>query len=330
MENKIKNMQYLKNKQKNKKGFTLIEILLYSAILIIAGSLISNFVYVSLKANQRVKVETELTNQMNRLEEIFRLKINGALKINSLTADQLDLKMADTSVDPTVFYWSNDTLYLSEKGGSFLPLNDKNKIKVTQFSVTNVMPIEGGSLSSTYHYAWNDQVGWLDFAYSGGNIFVPLSEGDLSGRVRILSDNSWIYLNCLNLGVCSNSNFKVERLSNGDLTGWAWSENYGWISFNCLNDNSCGASSYKVFIDEDGVFHGWAWSENIGWISFNCEDGGENGGNICSTSDYKVQVSFSELPILKIDLTLTYNSPKPDLAISKSKSFIFQLLKPEE
>ncbi len=316
--------------KKRKKGFTLIELIIYSAILIVSLGLISNFVYVSLRSAQRNEIENELLNQLTRLEEILRLKISTAKKINSITTEEINLEMADSLVNPTIFSWMSDVLYLKEGGGSYVPLNDKNKIKVTNFSAQQMGPIEGVSGFSDYHYVWNDQVGWIDFAASGGNVFVPIGEGEILGAVQILSDGSWIYLNCLNLDACSESNFKVEKLSNGDLTGWAWSEKYGWISFNCSNDNSCGASQYKVYIDEDGIFHGWAWSENIGWISFNCENGGENQANICNTSDYKVQVLTLEAPILKISLTLKYNSLRPDLAIEKTKTFIIQLLNPEE
>lgn len=36
--------------------------------------------------------------------------------------------------------------------------------------------------------------------------------------------------------------------------------------------------------------NGYAWSSNIGWVSFNCRTGGTTGGNICNTSDYKVEI----------------------------------------
>lgn len=36
---------------------------------------------------------------------------------------------------------------------------------------------------------------------------------------------------------------------------------------------------------------GYAWSDTIGWISMNCETGGNLGSDICSTSDYGVDVS---------------------------------------
>ncbi len=35
---------------------------------------------------------------------------------------------------------------------------------------------------------------------------------------------------------------------------------------------------------------GWAWSDNIGWISFNCTTGGIFSANICSSSNYGVNI----------------------------------------
>ena len=54
-----------------------------------------------------------------------------------------------------------------------------------------------------------------------------------------------------------------------NVSGWAWSENFGWVSFNCTNDDTCGTSNYGVNIDTTtGNFSGYAWSSNIGWIDF--------------------------------------------------------------
>ncbi len=36
---------------------------------------------------------------------------------------------------------------------------------------------------------------------------------------------------------------------------------------------------------------GHAWSSNIGWISLNCQSGGDTGGEVCGTSDYKVRLT---------------------------------------
>lgn len=54
-----------------------------------------------------------------------------------------------------------------------------------------------------------------------------------------------------------------------NVSGWAWSANFGWVSFNCANDSTCGTSDYGVNIDTtSGNFSGYAWSSNLGWIDF--------------------------------------------------------------
>jgi len=138
-------------------------------------------------------------------------------------------------------------------------------------------------------YAWNSRSGWVNFGYSGGNVFVPEGVGDLSGFAH--SNNiGWISLNCVSTNSCASVNYKVSSDVSGNLSGWAWSERFGWISFNCLSDNSCGSSNYKVTVNQTtGDFNGYAWSQNLGWISFNCTTGGGGQTNICSTSNYKVQ-----------------------------------------
>lgn len=75
----------------------------------------------------------------------------------------------------------------------------------------------------------------------------------------------------------TNQNFlkapKAESATTDNVSGFAWSENFGWISFNNTSDGS--AQAYGVNIDMTnkatggtGDFSGDAWSENIGWVSF--------------------------------------------------------------
>lgn len=61
----------------------------------------------------------------------------------------------------------------------------------------------------------------------------------------------------------------AQEVENGELSGWAWSENIGWISLSCENTGTCGTSDYKVQINSSsGDLSGYAWSENVGWIDF--------------------------------------------------------------
>jgi len=311
-----------KIKNSKRKAFTLMELLLYSGILIVSAGLIGGIVYTVSKANLKTQAENEVNNQMARLEEIFRQKIEAAKGVNTISGSLLELNMGNST---STFSLSDYTVYLQEDGGSQINLNDPNKIQVTSltFSPTGA---SGAAISNSYHYAWNDQVGWIDFAYSGGNVRVPIGLGDLNGGAYILSDGSWVSLNCAYTDSCSSVDYKVSSDVDGNLSGWAWSENFGWISF-----ASTTPVTYGVTVaTSTGEFDGYAWSENIGWISFNCKTGGDNQTDICYTSDYKVQDLRMNTSAIKVDITLQYNSEKPELAISRSNTFVFNILTPSK
>ncbi len=81
-----------------------------------------------------------------------------------------------------------------------------------------------GTIDSTDKYAWAENIGWLNFG---------TTEGDV-------------------------------HITDSALTGYGWGENVGWIFLNCSNDNpsSCGTVDYKISNDGEGNLSGYAWSEN--------------------------------------------------------------------
>ena len=99
----------------------------------------------------------------------------------------------------------------------------------------NALP---GTIDSTYHYAWGENIGWVDFSK------VQVTDSGLSGSVY--GENiGWIDLST------------ITNDGKGNLAGYAWGENIGWVDFS------------KVTIGTtDGVFSGAAYGENIGWILF--------------------------------------------------------------
>jgi len=110
------------------------------------------------------------------------------------------------------------------------------KVEGQSASVLSVLTTDAKPASG---YAWNDNVGWINFGTGTSQI---------EGRVYV---------------------------SNNKLYGYAWGENVGWISMNCENDNSCGDSDYAVTqSNSNGILTGYAWGENIGWINFAPDGGG--------------------------------------------------------
>jgi type II secretory pathway pseudopilin PulG len=313
-----------------RKAFTLIELLIYSGILVISAGLIFGIVDIASKTNLKTQAENEMNIQMARLEEVFRQKIEASKSIKALSGSLLELNNKDETT--TKFSLTDNMVYLEEAGGNPLPLNDAEKVKVTSLLFSPVGGLSAVSMGN--HYAWSENIGWIDFAYPGGNVQVPREAGDLKGMAYILSDSSWISLNCLSTDSCSSVNYKVSSDANGNLSLWGWSETYGWISFSCTTggsngENICATSNYKVTINPStGEWDGYAWSENIGWISFNCKTGGASQTNICASSNYKVLDLRSFSTSIKIDLTLEYNSTHPEQQITRSHSFVFNIITP--
>lgn len=107
-----------------------------------------------------------------------------------------------------------------------------------------------GTIDSTYHYAWSENAGWVDFGSVAGNVHV--TDSILTGSVY--GENiGWVTLNPQTYGGVTNN-------SEGVLSGYAWGENIGWLDFS------------HVTIGSDGIFSGGAYSENIGWITFGTGD----------------------------------------------------------
>ena len=97
--------------------------------------------------------------------------------------------------------------------------------------------------------AWSDQIGWVNFGTTNGNIHITDS---------VVTGYAWnentgrINLNPTNSGVLNNAE--------GTLSGYAWAEGTGWINFSGVTINSSGA------------FAGTATGDNSVTIYFSCSN----------------------------------------------------------
>lgn len=104
-----------------------------------------------------------------------------------------------------------------------------------------------GAVDTTYHYAWSNNGGWVNWKASGGNVVV--SNSGISGYIWS-ANFGWINLSPSQGGVTN---------TNGTLSGYAWGTNTGWINFS------------GVTIDANGFFHGRTTAQNIfGTMTFDC------------------------------------------------------------
>lgn len=130
--------------------------------------------------------------------------------------------------------------------------------------ILNQVAKSATNISATDRWAWNDISGWWD-----------------------------LYIT------------NTVEVQNSKMTGYA-SSSLNEISFDCATTpigNICGTSNYRVCNgnssgvtcnnDASGNLSGCAWNDNFGWTSFWCGDYDCQGGNICSTADYRVTIDSS-------------------------------------
>lgn len=130
----------------------------------------------------------------------------------------------------------------------------------TVFALTVFASSTNGIIDPTYKYAWGENIGWINFGTSNGNVHV--TDSGLSGYA--LGENvGWIYLG------------DITNNGEGTLSGYGWGENVGWIKFNPTYGG--------VIINSSGEFTGSALGENIGWIIF--------GGDYKVKTDWRPQNS---------------------------------------
>lgn len=110
-------------------------------------------------------------------------------------------------------------------------------------------------------YAWNDLIGWVQFASDFSE--VRQTAGDPSVTGWAWNDNiGWISLsNAVQVppsGTCDASPYNTCL--------WAWNDNIGWISHNSV-DNPV-SPKYGMDIDEtSGEVTGYLWGDSAGWIN---------------------------------------------------------------
>lgn len=104
-----------KNKQ---SGFSLIEMILYVAILSIFLTGAIFFGWSSIYGRIKSQVQLDVNYNLNLITSRFGYEVKNAKSINSLSATDLCLEMAQTSRNPTQFYLSSGVLRVAWGGGS--------------------------------------------------------------------------------------------------------------------------------------------------------------------------------------------------------------------
>ncbi|MEK7478381.1 MAG: tail fiber domain-containing protein [Patescibacteria group bacterium] len=119
------------NTKQAKRGFTLIEVLIYTAILSISGSLLSGVLFNTTKIKSRQTAVIEVNEQLGFVLQNIQRSImdSSIIDIDAGTSTStLILKFKDDTKNPTKFYITDSIVYKKEASDTAQPLTDSSVI----------------------------------------------------------------------------------------------------------------------------------------------------------------------------------------------------------
>ena len=131
----------MKNRRKNEKGFSLIELLIYIAIFVTS----STFLVAILTSVTRIQVRQGAINTVNRqirfVTNLIERKVGESSIIDMTsgeTASEIMLRMPNAEADPTSIYLENERLFIKEGLASPKAITDASVV-VDNFKATKLM-----------------------------------------------------------------------------------------------------------------------------------------------------------------------------------------------
>ena len=107
-------------KFKNRNGFTLMEVLIYTSLFAIVGSLLVGILLTITQIQQRESAAAEVTGQLNFITQTINrlVRESSNIEINAgTTVSNLKLRMADATKDPTCVSLVGGVIKLAEGPG---------------------------------------------------------------------------------------------------------------------------------------------------------------------------------------------------------------------
>ena len=124
----------------DKKGFTLIEMLLYASIFMIVTGGMTLFAVAMLRSAERADYQVEVSDNSRFIIQKIQRIVQGATTINSpavgVTASTLSVNTASVSANPFVIDLSGGVLRLKMATGTPIPLTN-SFVTVSSLSFSN-------------------------------------------------------------------------------------------------------------------------------------------------------------------------------------------------
>lgn len=110
------------------KGFTLVELILYIAIITIVLSALVPFAWNTVETGVKSAVQQEVNANARYISERIKYEIRNATGINSVAATSISLATSTPATNPTVIDLSGGNIRIKQGAGSAVNLNSANTV----------------------------------------------------------------------------------------------------------------------------------------------------------------------------------------------------------
>jgi type II secretory pathway pseudopilin PulG len=122
---------------KNEYGFTLIELILYIALITLILSALVPFAWNMIESGVKSSVQQEVNANARYISERIKYEVRNATGINSVAATSISLATATPATNPTVIDLSGGNIRIKQGTGAAVNLNSSNTV-INSLTFTNL------------------------------------------------------------------------------------------------------------------------------------------------------------------------------------------------
>lgn len=126
---------------KNEHGFTLIELILYIALITIVLSALVPFAWNTIETGVKSSVQQEVNANARFISERIKYEIRNATGINSVTATSISLATSTPATNPTVIDLAGGNIRIKQGVGSAININSANTV-INSLTFTNYTSVD--------------------------------------------------------------------------------------------------------------------------------------------------------------------------------------------
>ena len=111
---------------KGNAGVTLIETIIYIAIVSVVMMSLIPFAWNIIEGGTKASTQREVFSNARYMSEQIKYQVRNATGINSVASSQISLATANSATNPTIIAVSGTNMTMQQGSGSVLNLNTKN------------------------------------------------------------------------------------------------------------------------------------------------------------------------------------------------------------